>query len=142
MLDNPESLKSRIVIHSDPRLIREVDEFIEARLRRLGLDDSIIADIAICATEIVNNAIEHGNKEDPEKRVVLEMDQTGDSITITISDEGTFFDFEGIQSPVAEENLLREVGRGIFIVRQLMDSVHIRQGDNGGTVVTFSKRIA
>jgi serine/threonine-protein kinase RsbW len=142
MLDNPESLKSRIVIHSDPRLIREVDEFVESRLRRLGLEDSTIADIAICATEIVNNAIEHGNKEDPEKKVVLEMDRVADEIIITISDQGTFFDPENIQDPVAEENLLREVGRGIFIVRQLMDSVKIRQGENGGTVVTFSKKIA
>jgi serine/threonine-protein kinase RsbW len=69
------------------------------------------------------------------------MDRVADEIIITISDQGTFFDPENIQDPVAEENLLREVGRGIFIVRQLMDSVKIRQGENGGTVVTFSKKI-
>ncbi len=142
MTHKPEIFENKIVIPSDPTLIREVDEFVEVRLRNLELDDTIVADIAICATEIVNNAIEHGNKEDPSKRVTLEMRTENGSVEITVSDEGHFFDPGEIENPVSEENLLREVGRGIFIVRQLMDKVDIKRGDNGGTVVTFTKKIA
>jgi serine/threonine-protein kinase RsbW len=142
MTHKPEIFENKIVIPSDPSLIREVDEFVEVRLRMLELDDTVVADIAICATEIVNNAIEHGNKEDPNKRVTLEMRTEDGSVEITVSDEGHFFDPSQIENPVSEENLLREVGRGIFIVRQLMDKVDIRRGDNGGTVVTFIKQIA
>lgn len=142
MPEKPQISENKIVIPSDPTLIKEVDEFVESRLRQRGLDDTIVADIAICATEIVNNAIEHGNREDPKKSVTLELALKEDEIDITVSDEGTFFNPDGIENPISEENLLREVGRGIFIVRQLMDRVEIKRGANGGTVVSFSKKTA
>lgn len=142
MLDKPRISDNRIVIPSDPEMIRAVDEFLESRLQDLGLDDTTVADIAICATEIVNNGIEHGNKQDREKQVTLELEYSEQEVRVTVTDEGEFFDPDAIASPIAEENLLREVGRGVFIVKQLMDTVDIRKADNGGTVVSFTKKIA
>jgi serine/threonine-protein kinase RsbW len=142
MLDKPEISENRIVIPSDPGLINLVDEFLEKILREKGIAAEIVADIAICATEIVNNGISHGNQEDRSKQVSLELEFSPSEIRVTVTDQGKFFDSESIADPVAEENLLREVGRGIFIVRQLMDSVDITPSSAGGTVVSFTKKVA
>jgi serine/threonine-protein kinase RsbW len=140
--DRPEISGNRIAIPSDPELIRIVDEFVESRLQESGLDQTLIADIAICATEIVNNGIEHGNQLNRDKRVLLELELSDSEVKVTVTDEGEFFDPDAIANPIAEENLLREVGRGIFIVKQLMDEVTIGRADNGGTVVSFTKKTA
>ena len=142
MLDKPEISENRIVIPSDPALISVVDEFLEKTLREKGIAEDVVADIAICATEIVNNGISHGNREDRSKQVSLELEFGATEIKVTVTDQGEFFDAESIADPIAEENLLREVGRGVFIVRQLMDSVDITPSSTGGTVVSFTKKVA
>ena len=142
MLNKPEIQQNRITIPSDPALIREVDEFVELRLREHNLADTIIADIAICATEVVNNGINHGNKQDLNKTVTLELKLDSDQVIIIVTDEGNSFDPTAIEDPVDPRNLLREVGRGIFIVKHLMDTVEIDRAEGGGTVVTITKKIA
>ncbi len=141
MLQKPDIQGNRIVIPSNQTLIGEVDDFVESRLRDRNVDESIVADIAICATEIVNNGIIHGNKEDPGKVVTLEMNVSDSEVTLTITDQGEFFDYEHVEDPLDEQNLLREVGRGIFIVRSLMDRVEISKAESGGTCVTLVKKI-
>lgn len=140
MLDKPEISDNKIVIPSDPALISVVDEFLESNLRRHGIADEIVADIAICASEIVNNGIHHGNRQDPTKVVSMELKFTETEVTVIVADQGKFFDPDSIADPVAAENLLREVGRGVFIVRQLMDRVEITEAESGGTVVSFTKK--
>ena len=142
MLDKPEISENRIVIPSDLGLISVVDEFLEKILREKGIAEEIVADIAICATEVVNNGISHGNREDRSKQVSMELEFSASEIKVTVTDQGEFFDPESIADPVAEENLLREVGRGVFIVRQLMDRLDITPSSTGGTVVSFTKKIS
>lgn len=141
MTRKPQIHGNKIIVPSDPELIGEIDEFVESRLRAHNVDDSIVADIAICATEIANNAIIHGNKEDPEKLVSIEMNFTDNEVTIVVTDQGQYFNSEAIENPLDDKNLLREVGRGIFIVRSLMDRVEIAPAPTGGTVVTLVKSI-
>jgi serine/threonine-protein kinase RsbW len=140
-MERPEITESKIVIPSDQTLIGEVDDFVESRLRSRNVDDSIIADIAICATEIVNNGIIHGNKDNRDKTVTLEMIFGDGEVTVTITDQGEFFDPGAVENPVDDRNLMREVGRGIFIVRNLMDRVEISPADGGGTMVTLVKKL-
>lgn len=142
MLNKPEIHQNRITIPSDPALIREVDEFVESRLKERNLSDALIADIAICATEIVNNGINHGNKQDLNKTVTLELRMDDERVVIVVTDQGDSFDPQRVEDPVDPRNLLREVGRGIFIVRHLMDEVDISRVAGGGTVVTLTKKIA
>lgn len=141
MLERPEIQGNKIIIPSDQSLIADVDEFVESRLRERSVDESTIADIAICATEMVNNGIIHGNSDDRQKTVTLELDFRDHEIVITVTDEGTFFDPTRIENPVDDANLMREVGRGIFIVRHLMDKVEIQRSERGGTMVTMTKKI-
>jgi len=130
-----------ITIPSSQEYLNDVDVFIEGILRGYGADESVIADIAISVSELVNNAICHGNKSSGEKTVKVRIVRNGKEINITITDQGHGFDPDTIEDPLADENLLKEAGRGIFIVRSLMDRVQIAE-DNGGTAVTITKEIA
>jgi len=134
--------QNKITIPSQPELIIEVDQFVESRLREKGITESLIADLAICATELVNNGIIHGNKEDPEKLVTLQMDFQNGEVRIIVTDQGESFSPDNLENPIEEKNLLREAGRGIFIVRELMDAVDIRRRDNGGTTVIITKKLS
>ena len=114
--------------------------FIEGLLRGYGADESIIADIAISVSELVNNAIAHGNAQNDNKKVVVEINKNADVVSISVLDEGVGFNPDCLSDPLAEENLLKEVGRGIFIVKSLMDSVEINPSP-AGTKITMSKSI-
>lgn len=131
----------RLAFPSTPDRITEVDDFIESTLREAGVPEGIVTDIAIAVTEVVNNAIDHGNAGDPEKTVRLKVVIDAREIRIEVSDEGGGFDPEGLADPLARENLLREVGRGIFIVRHLMDTVDINSVPGHGTTVRITKKL-
>lgn len=117
-----------------------MDLFIEGRLQTYGLDQSLIADIAISVSELVNNAIMHGNRRSGDKVVKVRIERENRQVKITVTDQGKGFDPGAIESPLDSDNLLKEVGRGIFIVRSLMDSVEIQPGDRG-TTITIVKSI-
>lgn len=133
--------KYRLVVPSIPDRIAEVDEFLESSLRGDGIDEGIIADMAIAVTELVNNAIDHGNAGDPAKLVKLSIIVRADEIEIEVSDEGGGFNPDSVADPLAQENLLREVGRGVFIVRHLMDTVKIESVPGQGTMVRIMKKL-
>jgi serine/threonine-protein kinase RsbW len=128
-----------IIIPSSLIYLAKVDDFVEKKLKKLGLNKDQLADIAISVTEVVNNAIVHGNKNDPAKKVTLHLETDESSITIEVEDEGRGFDLNTLPCPITEENLFKEVGRGIFILRSLMDKVDFIFKKEGGTVVCLTK---
>ncbi len=123
-----------IRVPSDPEFLSDVDMFLEGTLRGFGAGESIVADIAISVSELVNNAIVHGNGSSMEKQVTVRIVRQNDSVTITVSDEGTGFNPADVPDPLANENLLEEVGRGLFIVRSLMGDVEVENSPTGTTV--------
>ena len=131
---------NRISIPSTQEYLPDVDIFIEGILRGYGINESIIADIAISVSELVNNAIDHGNKKNEEKRVIVTIEKNSDAVSLTVTDEGAGFNPNELDDPLAEENLLKEVGRGIFIVRSLMDKVDIAPSKEG-TKITFTRAL-
>lgn len=133
-MDKPVISGDTIVIPSDQEFLSDIDSFVEGTLRGLGVTESVIADIAISVSELVNNAIVHGNKFAREKSVTVRMAHGNGALTIAVSDQGTGFDPGAVPDPLAQENLMKSVGRGIFIVRQLMDKVDITAGPHGTTI--------
>lgn len=129
-----------IKIPSDLNYLAVVDEFVEGILRGYGADESIIADIAISVSELINNSVNHGNKAETEQPVEVSVNKNGDNVSISITDQGSGFDPEEIADPLAEENLLKNAGRGIFIVKSLMDSIEVETTDRG-TKITITKAI-
>jgi len=131
----PEITGNCIAVPSNYEFLPDVDMFIEGILRGYGADESIIADIAISVSELVNNAIAHGNSQDSSKKVIVEINRSGDNVSISVNDEGGGFNPNDLDDPLAEENLLKEVGRGIFIVKSLMDTVKIEPSPNGTKII-------
>jgi len=126
---------NRITVPSNHDFLPTVDDFLEGILRQWKVDESIIADIAISVSELVNNAITHGNKLGQGKSVSVEVDRSNGEAKIAVSDQGSGFDLTEVDNPLDSENLMKEVGRGIFIVRALMDSVKITVNEAGTTIV-------
>jgi serine/threonine-protein kinase RsbW len=91
--------------------------------------------------EAAANAIRHGNRQDPERSVLIDMRTHDGEVTIRVEDEGEGFDLDSIPDPTAPDYLLRPSGRGIFYMRQFMTSVEFSRSPGGGTVVEMSRRI-
>lgn len=121
--------------------VAKADEFLETLLRRAGLSEDAIANLAIAVTELVNNAIKHGNKLQKDKKFTVSVVYTPERVRITVADEGEGFDPGEVPDPLAEENLMKEIGRGIFIVNSLIDEVRFQFPPEGGTMVTITKNL-
>ena len=91
-----------------------------------GLDEDERFHITMAVREAAVNAILHGNEYDPGRQIEVSLENTGKDLIFTVADEGKGFDPEKIPDPLAQENLLRGTGRGIFLIRSLMDEVHFR----------------
>lgn len=92
----------------------------------------------IALVEALTNAMEHGNKLDPEKKVRIKADFSFEQARFEIEDEGSGFKFESLPDPTAKENLFRPRGRGIFMMRQFMDEVTFIPP--GNRVILIKKR--
>jgi serine/threonine-protein kinase RsbW len=92
-------------------------------------------DLLVAVTEAVNNAIIHGNKFDPEKAVVLSVRTSPSEVIILVSDAGQGFDPRNIPDPRLPENLLRDGGRGVFLINQLCDVAEFYPTSSGMTVL-------
>jgi serine/threonine-protein kinase RsbW len=96
-----------------------------------GFDDDEIMQISMAVREAAVNAVLHGNAYDPEKKVAIEFERTGQDLIITIRDQGHGLDLAKIPDPLAPENLLKTSGRGIFLMRSFMDEVQIHPSATG-----------
>jgi serine/threonine-protein kinase RsbW len=139
-MNKPQISGNTITIPSQEKFLATVDEFVETFLKRHVTDGSVIADIAISVSELVINAISHAGEKSPEQLIVVAIGKTNGEIRISVSDQGSGFNPDEIDDPLADENLLKETGRGIFIVRSLMDTVNVETSEQG-TTVTITKAI-
>jgi serine/threonine-protein kinase RsbW len=134
--------KNQIEIPSTLDYLPRVDRFVEGKLKKLGIKKDLIYDIAISVSEVVTNAVVHGNKGDLSKKVKISLKADTSQVEVSVEDEGTGFDREGVCSPIEKNNLLKEAGRGLHIVESLMDKVDILCEPKGGTLVKIVKSIA
>jgi len=131
--------KNKISVPSSLDYLKDVDQFVERRLKKVGLDDNKLADVAISVAEAVTNAIVHGNKKDLDKRVEIDLRIKRPQVVITVEDQGNGFDPKCVSSPLEGDNVLKEAGRGIFILKSLMDEVDFVFSQEGGTIVRMVK---
>ena len=122
--------------------IELVQMTVDETLRESGVSDEHRHWIGLALREAVANAIKHGNRQDPEKQVEVEIDLANGELEIRVADEGPGFDPEAVKDPLAPENRFRADGRGIFYMRKFMDDVRYAFRPSGGTVVVLRKRLA
>ena len=124
----------QMIIESDLNEIQHVEEFTEELVNKLGFSEEERDSLAISITEMVGNAISHGNKHNEKKKVVIDFYINKEGIRITIQDEGDGFNVDEVDNPLEPENLLKDSGRGIYIVRTLMDKVSYHYNKKGTLV--------
>lgn len=129
----------RLIIESDLNNVQKVEKITEKIAKYMRFSEEEQDSLAISVTEIVGNAITHGNKKVKSKKVTVDFEYKNDTITVSIQDEGAGFNESDIANPLEPENLLKESGRGIFIVRALMDQVEFTR-TNKGTNVRLVKK--
>jgi serine/threonine-protein kinase RsbW len=124
---------------SEYRNIDLVDAITESCLRFAGFDDTATEHMTLAIREAAANAIQHGNKQDPGKLAEVTFALDDEAIEIVIRDQGEGFDPGSIPDPLAPENILKGTGRGIFLMRRLMDEVEF--AFDGGSRVTLRKKL-
>jgi serine/threonine-protein kinase RsbW len=114
--------------------ISEVEPLI-SRMRELSyFDDKVYHNILVTLTEAVNNALIHGNKLSLQKKVNISLYCDDKLLECVIEDEGEGFDLNKIPDPRSPENLLKDNGRGVFIINSLAKKVDYISGENGTKV--------
>jgi serine/threonine-protein kinase RsbW len=107
---------------------------------KAGFDEEETDRIAMSVREATVNAVLHGNQYDPQKRVTVAFEVSPESLSVSVRDEGKGLDPGNVPDPLAPENLLKQSGRGIFLIRAFMDEVRFRSMDPG-TEITLIKRV-
>jgi serine/threonine-protein kinase RsbW len=98
-----------------------LENLIEEIADKHNVSEDTFANMMTCLSEAANNAIAHGNKFDPNKKVIINADIEGRRIIWTVTDEGEGFDYNNLADPTAPENLENLTGRGVFIIKHLAD---------------------
>jgi serine/threonine-protein kinase RsbW len=119
-------------INSNTQSLRLVERLIEDVCQVYGVNEDCYGNMLIAVTEAVNNAIHHGNLDNPEKFVRIGFESDDSMLTFSIKDEGPGFDYTNLPDPTDPANLDKISGRGVFLMTQLSDS--IRFEDNGRQV--------
>ncbi len=115
--------KYSIEISSDPNNLLTVEEFVNYFSKEIHLDEEQLQHLLLSITEATTNAIIHANKCDLDKKVDISVTDFDDRVTICVKDEGVGFNPEKVPNPTNPENLLKDSGRGIYLMRFYMDEV-------------------
>jgi serine/threonine-protein kinase RsbW len=102
---------------------RNVEKQILDAAQRCGFAGNTLFAIKLALEEAMINAIKHGNKLDPSKKVYVQAEVNAKRIKITIQDEGPGFKRHDVPDPTAEENLTKCSGRGILLMEAYMNQV-------------------
>ncbi len=120
--------------------VNKAEEMADQIASQAGMDEDTRGGISMAVREAMINAILHGNAYDPAKRVNLTFEQNGEELIVIVADQGEGFVPDEVPDPLAPENLLKQSGRGIFLMRAFMDEVRFRKL-NPGTEITLIKRL-
>lgn len=120
--------------------VNKVERTASDLAARLGFEEEDCHRISMAVREAAVNAVFHGNACDPRKKIVVSFENTGQDLVITITDQGRGLDPSTLPDPLAPENLLKQSGRGIFLINSFMDEVRIRTLDPG-TEITLVKHV-
>ena len=126
-----ENQKIRITSKAENIIL--VERMIEDVCDVFNISEDYYGNILVAITEAVNNAIYHGNQANPTKNIDIFFRSFSDHVSFIVKDEGPGFNFSSLPDPTNPENIEKENGRGVFLMRNLADNVSFE--DNGSKVV-------
>ena len=110
-------------IESNPNNLITVEEFVNYFAKDIGIPETRMNGLMLSVTEATTNAIKHANKSDESKLVKINVNVKGRKVIISVKDEGIGFDPQKIPDPTEPENLLKDSGRGVYLMRFYMDDL-------------------
>ena len=134
---NTAKSNSKMQIVSQPESINLVEKLIDEIKTDYNIHEECYGNMLVAVTEAVNNAIQHGNKYDPEKMVHINYEIEADQVSFVITDEGNGFDYMNLPDPTDPENLEKPTGRGVFLMKHLADQIIF--SENGRVVELYFK---
>jgi len=132
-------VNKKIEIPSDIGYIKKVSMEIIGRLESLGVEKAVQFDIRLAVEEALRNAIEHGNRFERDIPVKISYEIDDNAFRIEVEDQGKGFNAAKIPDPRKKENLVKEGGRGVLLIRKLMDKVEYRGKGNKVSIVKYLK---
>ncbi len=129
-----------IVLPSDRKEISKFENLLVEINNEFGMAMEKFINFQIAASEAIVNAIVHGNKQNPQKKVYVEIAIDEHKLELKIKDEGDGFDVSKLPDPTDESNLYKESGRGIFIIRSLVDEFYIESNGKGTAMSLLMKK--
>lgn len=130
----------RLTIASQLEFIDLVTSLTDNLTNIAGFDEDSVYWINMAVRESVANAVEHGNRYDPNKAVDVTFVLSDESLLVSVRDHGEGFDPSDLPDPLDPLNLLNPAGRGLLYMRTFMDEVEYRRHSEVGMVVTMSKK--
>lgn len=124
---------------SDSELLPEIENFIFNSIKEADISDQKINDIELVVAEAAANSILHGNKNDHNKFVEIKIIMSDDEILISFTDEGQGFKPDKVPDPTHPENIFKGSGRGIHIMRNLVDKIEYKFRKNGTELILIFK---
>ncbi len=138
-MSDPCNGNGKLVLPSVLTELEKVDCLTVECAKVAGMSKDQTMMVAIAVIEAVTNAIVHGNEFAEEKSVTLKFDCEPGLVKVTVHDEGDGFDLACVWDPTSEEHQLECSGRGIYIMREVMDTVDFDMSD--GITVVMTKRV-
>lgn len=126
-------IKKELILKSEFEEVEKVENLLNDLQTELGFDDEFYAKLMLTVSEAATNGILHGNQLDSSKKVVLTVESDGKSLIFTSKDEGQGFIPEEVPDPLAEENLLKPSGRGVFLMKEYAETVEYQ--DSGTKLI-------
>ena len=137
-LRNPRDKKT-LRVPSQTRYIRKVSSKVLASLSRYAIDEAKTFDIRLCIEEAVRNAMVHGNRSDSRRMVTATYWVEDDSsLFVEIEDEGPGFSHRDVADPTSDPHIMKNSGRGVYLIRKLMDKVEY---NGSGNKITMMKAL-
>jgi serine/threonine-protein kinase RsbW len=131
--------KTQALLESTLDSVDKAERMVMQAAAQLGFEEDDQHQIGMAVRECMVNAVVHGNRYNKNKHVHIEIGAERGQLSITIGDEGQGFDMASLPDPTAPENLLRQSGRGLLLIRAFMDDFDLHPRPGGGTEVVLKK---
>jgi serine/threonine-protein kinase RsbW len=116
---------------SDLAMIEAAVTYLVSRCRAFGFGGSRLnLNFRVSVSEALANAVLYGNRQDPDKSVRVEVHLSDQQVRLQVIDQGEGFDPDAVPDPTTPSNLMRTGGRGLFLLRKLMDEVEYNERGN------------
>jgi len=127
------------VVDSKASAVVEVCNEIRQKLKEHNFDKDDIFAVHLTLEEAFYNAVKHGNKMDPTKKVKIDYCVNSEKVEITITDEGTGFEPVYVDDPRSGSGLYEPGGRGLLLMNSYMDVVKYNEDGNSVYMVKYKE---